>query len=69
MTERKKPKLIEVNVNLNEAVYNFFKERSEQTGIPMKNLYFLALETYVEQKVIMPHLPDLMKKMSEEGKV
>lgn len=42
-TARKK-----VNFYLNEEVYNFFKQRSEETGVPMSALMLLGLEQYVQ---------------------
>jgi hypothetical protein len=65
MPASNKNNMIEVKVNLSPAIYEFFKERSVQTGVSMKALYHLALETYVEQKLIMPHLPRMMEELRE----
>lgn len=37
-----------VNIPLNEEIYNFFKMRSEETGVPMSALMLLGLEQYVQ---------------------
>jgi hypothetical protein len=55
--------LIEMKVNLTPEMHAWFKERSQKTGVSMKSLIFLALETYVEQKVIMPQLPEMLAEL------
>lgn len=50
-----------VNIRVTPEIHEWFRGRSERTGVPMSALMFLALEQYVQQQMMMPHIPDIMK--------
>lgn len=50
-----------VNVKVSPEVYEWFKTRSTNTGVPMSALMFLALEQHIQQQMMMPHVPDLIE--------
>lgn len=55
-----------VNIKISPEVHEWFKIRSEKTGVSMSSLMFLALETHIQQQTILPHIPEMFKDMLRE---
>lgn len=43
---------IRINVTVSEEVHQFYKDRSEKTGVSMSALMFLALETQMREEIL-----------------
>lgn len=56
-----------VNIRISPSVYDFFKERSDSTGVSMSALMFLALEEHVNQHTIIPQIPKIMEELKKRG--
>lgn len=52
-----------VNIRVSPEVHEWFRLRSEKTGVAMSALMFLALEQYIQQQTVMPHIPDMIKEL------
>ncbi|VPJ05721.1 hypothetical protein [Metabacillus idriensis] len=52
-----------VNIRLSGDVYQWFKTRSEKTGVSMSALMFLALEDHVRQNTIVSSMPEIMEQL------
>lgn len=55
--------LIRVNIRITPEVHQWFKEKSDRTGVSMSSLMYLALEQHVQQQSVVPMLPDMLKQM------
>jgi len=62
----KKMDMKRVNIRISPEVHEWFKMRSEKTGVPMSSLMFLALEQYIQQQTIAPYIPDMIKELKGE---
>lgn len=40
-----------INIRISREVHEYFKRRSELTGVPMSSLMYLALEAHMEQQI------------------
>lgn len=54
-----------MNIRVDDVLYNYFRTRSEETGVSMSSLIFLALEQYIEQKEAMKQLPAMVNKIND----
>ena len=59
-TDQKKPELQRVNIKVSMDVYNYFKERSNETGVAYSSLMFLALEQYIHEQSAVKSLNEIM---------
>lgn len=57
-----------VNIRVSPQVYEWFKARSEQTGVAMSSLMFLALEQHIQQMTLIPFVPEIMERSREHDK-
>jgi len=57
-----------MNIRVDDVLYNYFRNRSEETGVSMSSLIFLALEQYVEQKEAMKQIPAMVNKINDMEK-
>ena len=57
-----------MNIRVDDVMYNYFRNRSEETGVSMSSLIFLALEQYVEQKEAMKQIPAMVNKINDMEK-
>jgi len=55
-----------VNIRVSPEVHEWFRIRSEVTGVPMSSLMFLALESHIQQQTLIPHIPDMVKQLKGE---
>lgn len=55
-----------VNIRVSPEVHEWFRVRSEKTGVPMSSLMFLALEQYIQQQNVLPHIPGMIKELRGE---
>lgn len=58
-------KLQRVNIRVSNEVHKFFLNRSEQTGVSMSALMFLALEQYMQQQQTMKNVPEFIQALNE----
>ena len=56
----KKNELQRVNIKVSKEVYEYFKKRSEQTGVAYSSLMFLALEEYIDQHTAVKSINEIM---------
>lgn len=56
-----------INMYVAPNVHLWFKNRSEQTGVAMSGLMMLALEDYVLQRMLIPHVPEMMEEMKRSA--
>lgn len=45
--------LIRVNVRISQKLKSFFEDKSKETGVSQSALMALALEEYVDQKILL----------------
>ena len=57
-----------MNIRVDDVLYNYFRNRSKETGVSMSSLIFLALEQYVEQKEAMKQIPAMVNKINDMEK-
>lgn len=56
------------NIRISPEVYEYFKNRSEKTGVAMSALMFLMLEKGVrEEQFLDSELPELIKQAQAKG--
>lgn len=55
-----------VNIRVSPEVHEWFRIRSEQTGVAASSMMFLALEQYIQQQTILPHIPDMIRELRKE---
>lgn len=55
-----------VNIRVSPEVHEWFRLRSEKTGVAMSALMFLALENYIQQQTMIPHIPDMIRELKGE---
>jgi hypothetical protein len=55
-----------VNIRVSPEVHDWFRIRSEKTGVPMSSLMFLALETHIQQQQMLPYIPDMVQELRKE---
>jgi predicted DNA binding CopG/RHH family protein len=55
-----------VNIRVSPEVHEWFKIRSDKTGIPMSSLMYLALEQYIQQQMVLPHIADMVSELKEK---
>lgn len=66
--KKNQAELQRVNIRVSPEVHEWFKWRSEKTGVPMSSLMFLALEQYIQQQQLIPHVPEILEKARNEGR-
>lgn len=66
MSEKSGRDLKRVNIRIHPDMYEWFKIRSEKTGLPMSALMYLALEQHIQQQTMLPHIPDMIKELQKE---
>lgn len=49
----KKPNTIRVNIRVSQKVKSYFESKSNETGVAQSALMALALEEYIDQKVML----------------
>ena len=54
-----------VTLRMSPEVHEWFKLRSKKTGVPAASLMFLALEQYIQQQTMLPHVPEILEKMRQ----
>jgi len=54
-----------VNIRITPEVHEWFRLRSDRTGVPASSLMFLALEQHIQQQTMIPHIPDILEKAKE----
>ena len=54
-----------VNIKVSPEIHAWFKLRSDKTGVPMSALMYLALEEYVQQKDLLPLVPEIMARVQQ----
>lgn len=47
------PKTYRVNVRVSEKLKSYFENKSKETGVSQSSLMALALEEYIDQKVML----------------
>jgi len=52
-----------VNIRVSPEVHEWFRIRSEKTGVPSSSLMYLALEQYIQQQMLLPHIPDMVREL------
>lgn len=55
-----------VNIRVSPEVHEWFKLRSDRTGVPASSLMFLALEQHIQQQIMLPHIPEILERAREE---
>ncbi|MEQ2529759.1 hypothetical protein WMO40_24155 [Bacillaceae bacterium CLA-AA-H227] len=55
-----------VNIRVSPEVHEWFKIRSDKTGIPMSSLMYLALEQYIQQQMVLPHIADMVNELKDK---
>lgn len=58
-----------INVRIRPQLYELLKISAEQRGLSMNAMYILALETYLQQSVVIDNMDELLKawkRMQEE---
>jgi len=55
-----------INIKISPEVHEWFKIRSERTGVAMSSLMFLALENHIQQQMMIPHIPEILEKSREK---
>jgi hypothetical protein len=55
-----------VNIKLPLEIHEWFKMRSDKTGVSMSSLMYLALEQHVQQQQLMPYIPELMEQKRKQ---
>jgi hypothetical protein len=55
-----------VNVRITPEVHEWFRIRSDKTGVPASSLMFLALEQYIQQQTMLPHIPEILEKARQQ---
>jgi metal-responsive CopG/Arc/MetJ family transcriptional regulator len=58
--EKQESNLQRVNIRVSEEVYQYFKKRSEVTGVSSSALMFLALEDYIHQHQAVNTINEIM---------
>jgi len=56
-----------VNIRITPEVHEWFRLRSDRTGVPASSLMFLALEQYIQQQNMLPHIPEIIERARERG--
>jgi post-segregation antitoxin (ccd killing protein) len=54
---RVRPNMRRINVKVSDEVYQWFKARSERTGVAMSSLMFLTLEQAIREQEAMRGFP------------
>lgn len=58
-----------INVRMRPQLYELLKIAAKQRGLSMNAMYILALETYLQQSVVIDNMDELLKawkQMQEE---
>lgn len=63
--KRVKPGMRRINIKISDEVYQWFKARSDRTGVPMSALMFLTLEQSIREQEAMRGLPDFFRAIQE----
>lgn len=58
-----------VSIKVSQQVHEWFKKRSEVTGVSMSSLMYLALEGHIQQQTIMPLLPEMVEELRRKGEL
>lgn len=58
-----KPTLIRVNIRVSEKIKSYFEDKSNSTGVSQSALMALALDEYIDQKIML----ELTKKIDVLG--
>lgn len=52
------------NIRIPNEVWQYFKDKSDRTGVSMSALMYLALEEYITNKNMMESMPTLLDKVT-----
>lgn len=59
-------KLKRVSVGLNDDKYDFFKSKSEKSGVPISAVITMALDQYIDSQKMLESLPQLLESIKNE---
>lgn len=54
-----------INIRVSPEVHEWFKLRSERTGVAMSALMFLALEQHIQGQRMLPLIPEILEQTKE----
>lgn len=57
-----------VNIRVSPEVHEWFRIRSDRTGVPSSSLMFLALEQHIQQQIMIPHIPEILEEVRKQNK-
>ena len=62
MSDKKSEDMMKrVNIRMSPEVHEWFRLRSEKTGVPASSLMFLALEQHIQQQMVIPHVSEILE--------
>lgn len=66
MNKELSKELVRLNVRVRPEMHRWLKEQGEARGLTLNAMVIFAIETYAQQQMMVPMMPDILKHLEEE---